>query len=430
MIEALQWACVFAIAAPHVLYPALLWARAAFAPRPFRSEPSAGVDWPPRVDLVIAAHDEAASIGARIANVLALDHPPDRLRLWIASDGSTDETVAIARGFDDPRVHVLDLPRGGKAAALSAAVEASARTPWPAAEPGAAPSTEANGGAEILAFSDANSAWRRDALRELIAPFADPEVGGVAGNQCYAPAGAAEDGSADAIGDAALGERSHWQLDRFMKRWQSRAGNAISATGAIHAIRRELFEPPPPDATDDFTISTGVIARGRRLVFAERAIAVEPPAPAAASEFRRKVRILTRGLRAVAHRRALLNPARTGFYAFELLLQKLWRRLAWIPLAILVLSAPFTPAEAGLAGWIARAAFAGTALGVLGLVSPALARRRPVALATFVVMVNAACAVATWNALRGRRVARWEPERVEPPTGAPAHDAPAGETAP
>jgi len=369
-----------AIAVPFVLHPALVWLRAALAGRPI-----AEGDGTPSVDLVICAHDEAASIAAKLENALALDYPPERLAIWVASDGSGDGTVGIARRFETRGVHVLDLPRTGKAGALAAAVAASGG---------------ATGG-EVLAFSDANSLWRADALRMLVRPFADPRVGGVAGDQRYAGAD-----------DRAHGERTYWSFDRRLKRWQSRAGNTISATGAIYAIRRPLFRAPPPDATDDFMISTEVVARGLRLVFAPEAVAFEPPAAGHGGEFRRKVRILTRGLRAVGHRRALLSPARTGLYAVELLLHKLWRRLVFVPFVVLVAAIPACLAAGGGLALFAAALAAFLVAGVVGLAVPAANRSRPIAVAAYVLMVNAACAVAAFDVLRGHRVARWEPERA------------------
>ncbi len=370
-----------AIAVPFVLYPLLLWLRASLAEAPIVAR-----DWTPSVDLVICAHDEADSIGAKLENALALDYPKQQLAIRVASDGSTDATVEIARRFEPRGVHVLELPRGGKAAALSAAVAASS--------------------GEILAFSDANSMWQPGALKALVRPLADARVGGVAGNQRYAKRGDRPDA------DRAEGERAYWRFDRRLKLWQSRAGNAISATGAIYAVRRSLFEPPPPDATDDFMISTGVIARGYRLVFASDAVAVEPPADGASGEFRRKVRIITRGLRAVAYRRALLDPRRFGLYSAELLVHKLWRRLVFVPLVVLVFAIPACWAEGGWLAGFAAAMTAGLGAGIAGLVCPPLARFRPIGLAAYGLMVNAACAVAAFDAVRGRRVSLWESGRA------------------
>lgn len=390
MIDALVWTATAALGLPFVAYPMVLALRAAWAPRPFTSG-----DVTPSVDLLIAAHDEAASIEARLENALALDYPRDRLTIWVASDGSSDDTVAIARRFEDRGVRVLDLPRGGKAAALIAAVEASS--------------------AEVLAFSDANSHWLPDALRALVAPLADASVGGVAGDQRY------ETNAAHTTESA--GETSYWRFDRRLKRWASRSGNAVSATGAIYAIRRACFEPPPPDATDDFMISTGVIANGLRLVFSEDAVAIEPPSDSQAGEFRRKVRIITRGLRGVWYRRALLDPRNTGLYAFELLVHKLLRRLTWIPLLALVLLAPFAFAAGGLAALPCALAVVGVAAGLIGEWSGARADghgAKALSIARFALRVQTACAVACWNAVRGHRVARWEPERATPRDAEPA----------
>ena len=94
----------------------------------------------------------------------------------------------------------------------------------------------------------------------------------------------------------------------------------VSATGAIYAIRRELFRPVVTGVTDDFITSVQVVDQGRRLVFAEDAVAFEPPARSGGDEFGRKVRIMTRGLRGTILMRELLDPRRHGFYAIQLAL--------------------------------------------------------------------------------------------------------------
>jgi len=381
VIDLVALVALTAIAAPFVLYPFGLFVRALLAP-----DPIAAADHTPDVDLIICAHNEAASIGARLENALGLDYPQGRLTIWLASDGSTDETVPIARTFESRGVKVLDLPRAGKAHALKMAAKASS--------------------SEVLAFSDANSHWEQSALRALMRPLADERVGGVAGNQQY---GKMADQHHH---DASAGERSYWSFDRRLKHWQSQAANTISATGAIYAIRRSLFEAPPADATDDFMISTGVIAAGKRLVFSEDAVAIEPPSEGSTGEFRRKVRIITRGLRAVAYRRALLNPARSGIYAFELLLHKLWRRLTWIPLLVLLIAAPLFWAAGGALAVLSVFVVGGLTVGTVGLIYPRLQRYKLIGMPAYGLMVNAACAVATINALRGHRVSHWDPERA------------------
>ena len=94
-------------------------------------------------------------IAPRIANLRALDYPPERMEVIVACDGSPDDNASRARGAGADVV--LELPRGGKIRAQDAGVE------------------RARG--ELIAFSDANAAWEPDALRRLIAAFADPSVG-------------------------------------------------------------------------------------------------------------------------------------------------------------------------------------------------------------------------------------------------------------
>jgi hypothetical protein len=237
-------------------------------------------------------------------------------------------------------------------------------------------------------------------VRALVAPLADPGVGGVAGDQRYFS------------GRESSGERGYWSLDRLLKRAESRAGNVISATGALYAIRRELFQPPPPGVTDDFALSTGVISQGRRLVFAPDAVAWEPVGASAGAEFARKVRVITRGLNGVLLRRALLNPRRHGFYSLQLLSHKLLRRLMAVPLLLLGATGA-TLARSGRAYRI-TCAIEATILG-LGAAGTLVERRRRcgplLALPAYFLLVNVASLRAAWNVASRRRIESWEPRR-------------------
>jgi cellulose synthase/poly-beta-1,6-N-acetylglucosamine synthase-like glycosyltransferase len=385
----LFWLATAVVVYTYVGFPLLVLLRAKLRPRPH-----ARAEVTPSVSVVIAAHDEEASIGPRVDNLLGLDYPRDRIEFVIASDGSTDRTVAEARRRDDPRVRILDLPRTGKATALNAAVAASR--------------------GEVLVFSDANTAYAPDAIRMLVRSFADATVGGVAGNQVYLPASTSvrpgDDGAATAVG---VGERSYWDFDRLVKDAESLGGSVISATGAMYAIRRELFREVPDGVTDDFVTSTRVIAAGRRLVFEPAAIAYEPVAGSSAREYRRKVRIMTRGLRGVAVARDLLDPARHGFYALQLLTHKVLRRLMAIPLIVIFVTSLFLWDD----GPIYRVALVGQllvyGLGIIGLLlRDRSAGRRPwFAIPSFFLLVNIASLHALWNLLSGRRIDRWQPVR-------------------
>jgi cellulose synthase/poly-beta-1,6-N-acetylglucosamine synthase-like glycosyltransferase len=375
----LFWAAITAIVYTYLLFPLLLAVRGWRRPRPHLE-----AEVTPTVSLILAAHNEAGAIGTKLENALSLDYPRDRLEIIVASDGSDDGTNAIVAAYAGRDVTLLPLPRVGKAAALNAAVAA------------------ANG--EILVFSDANSIYAPDAIRRLVRPFADPAVGGVAGNQQYLKG---------AAGAAAKGEQTYWNFDRLLKEWESRAGNTISATGAIYAIRRSLFQEIAAGVTDDFYTSTGVIAQGYRLVFAPGAIAYEPAAASARQEFGRKVRVISRGLRAVLLRRELLNPQRYGFYALQLWWHKLLRRLVALPLLLLALVSPWLWRRGPFyrAANLAQLAFYGLASAGWLLRDSAWGRLKLLALPFYFCLVNAAALIAAGNLLRGERIEKWKPER-------------------
>jgi len=382
-MSGLAWS--FWIATAIVLYaylgfPLLTWLCSLIWHRPI----AAGAITP-SVSIIVCCHNEERSIAEKLENLLALTYPAGQCQIIIASDGSTDATEDIVARFVDDRVSLLRLPRGGKAAALNAAVAQST--------------------GEILVFSDANSMYAPDAVTRLIAPFADETIGGVAGNQVYR--------RSDNAGAAAAGEMNYWDFDRWMKIWQSRSGNTTSATGAIYAIRRSLFRQVPEGVTDDFVTSTRVIALGRRLVFAQDAICYEPVAGAAKAEFGRKVRVITRGLRGVWEMRELLNPTRFGFYAIQIFSHKVLRRLVVFPLLVMAVTAPLLWSQglgylllvAGELAFVVSAAM-GFGLGSLGRRTPKL-----LSIPLFFCLINAAVLAAVWNLVRGKRIVVWNPHR-------------------
>jgi cellulose synthase/poly-beta-1,6-N-acetylglucosamine synthase-like glycosyltransferase len=394
------WASAAVLGYTYVGFPLLVLVRSRLRPAPYRSD-----DITPTVTLLVAAHNEARSIGAKLDNALALDYPADRLEIVVASDGSDDGTDAIVASYAERGVRLLGLQRVGKAAALDAAADVAT--------------------GEILVFSDANSHYAPDAVRRLVRPFADSSIGGVAGNQRYRPHSASDATTA--------GEQVYWDFDRVLKEAESLAGSTISATGAIYAIRRSLFRGVPVGVTDDFAVSTSVIEQGYRLVFAADAVAWEPVASSGGAEWGRKVRIMTRGFRGVVERRALLDPTRYGFYSVQLASHKVLRRLMGIPLLALAVAAPALWRR----GRIYQLATVGQvtfyALGVAGL---AIGRRGPgrhrlLAAPSFFIMVNAAAMTALWNVVRGRRIDRWDPARSADvtPEQAPPAAAPPGSRA-
>lgn len=345
-------------------------------------------DVTPRVTLVIAAHNEERSASAKIANCLALDYPADQIEVVFASDGSTDATETIVATNGDPRVRLLRLPRQGKIAALDAAVRAAT--------------------GDVLVFSDANTHFEATALRKLVRNFGDPTVGGVCGNLQIRRHSVGRQDSSGA------GESWYWELDKKMKHLQSRCGSIVAADGAIYAIRRSLYSRPEHTAvTDDFAISTAVVARGFRLVYESEAVAWEPSAGRADLEFARKVRIVNRGLRGVMLRRALLDPRRTGFYAVTLFSHKVLRRVASLSLVTLLVSNALLVRQHPLfaATLIAQLAFYGIAAIGWALRRHSSGRSKLLLAPYYYCLANAAAIAGLCSLVTGRRIERWQPQR-------------------
>ncbi len=359
--------------------PAALMVQKRLRPKPIRSAgPPSGV-----VSVVVAAHNEQAHITEILSDLGSQDLPPDvELQIIVGSDGSTDGTVELAESHPVKPV-VLDLSRGGKSSALNAALDQAV--------------------GDIVVFSDANTRLGSDAVATLIQHFGDPEVGGVAGRQDYGDPG-----------KSPTAESEYWVYEGWLKGLESAVGSTVSATGALYAIRRELYQTVPHDVTDDFYISTGVISAGKRLIYEPGAVAWEDPSGTPASEYRRKVRIITTGLTGVWRRRDLLDPRRHGSYSAVFFVHKVMRRLLWIPLT-----------ASGLALFILRrvhpvfvlaslGSMIATALGVIGIAKPdsRLAKSKPVKLLSHFLVVNVAAAHA-WinNPLRSNKYSMWKPER-------------------
>lgn len=340
----------------------------------------------PPISLIIAAYNEERSIARKLENALHLDYPADALEVIVASDGSDDLTNSIVEGYAQRGVRLLALPRKGKLTALNEAVNATSN--------------------EILVFSDANALFDAEVLKHIVQNFADPQVGGVCGNQMYV--------SSRGNDSAAQGERAYWSYDKWLKKLETLTGSIVSADGSVYAIRRKLYRKPESLAvTDDFAISTAVIEQGYRLVFESEAISYEEPAPSAEREFKRKVRIINRGLRGVLLRKKLLNPFRYGFYSLVLFSHKVLRRLAPVFLIIAFITSILLSGNHDFYFAIAAAqsAFYGVAVLSYLVRNTALGRRRVLHLPFFYCLANAAALVAILKLLLGIRIEYWPPQR-------------------
>ncbi len=217
----------------------------------------------PSVTLIVPAYNEEAVIAEKIANVGLIDYPTDKLEVLVASDGSGDNTIEIAKDKACDRIRILDFQaRRGKTSVVNDAVK------------------ECHG--EVLCLCDANVMFQPDALRRLVARLADPEVGAVTGDVRLA----------SEESDFGRGESLYYKFERSLQIGESIVGSTIGVDGGMYVIRKELFKPLQASTIlDDFVISMNVILAGKRVVYEPTAIATENGTPASSIEYRRRVRV-------------------------------------------------------------------------------------------------------------------------------------------
>lgn len=367
------WTAAALLGFTYVGYPLLVMAQARLRPRPV-----ARGDAQPTVTAILTVYDGAGSLARKLDNLLGQDYPPGRLDVVVACDGCSDDSAAIARGYADRGVTVLEFAqRRGKAACLDDAVAAAT--------------------GELLLMVDVRQRLEPDALSRLVACLGDPAVGVAAGELRFEDPDTGFAASVDA----------YWKYEKAIRLAESASGSAIGVSGALYAIRRALFPVVPAGTVlDDVYVPMDVVRRGHRVVLEEGAVAWDRASASSEDERRRKLRTLAGNFQLVALAPWLLlpvaNPAWLRFFSHKLL-----RLLS--PWLLLVLAA----SSLLLAGrhWF----FASTAAGLAGLVVLALAGRMgggvarlfPVRIATAFVHMNLYAAQALFAWLGRRRLHLW-----------------------
>jgi cellulose synthase/poly-beta-1,6-N-acetylglucosamine synthase-like glycosyltransferase len=233
--------------------------------------------------VIIPAYNEERWIDRKIEDTLALDYPPERRQIIVASDGSTDRTVEIAQRYASLGIETRAFPRRqGKQEILNLVVP------------------EAKG--EIIVATDTNCLVDRQALRPLVRHFADPAVACVTGRRI---------GVEQVAAAASLGETLYWRYEAWIKRWESNLHSCLGAQGQLYAVRKPVF-PHVEKVGEDFYIPMKIIAAtGLRVIYEPEAKVYTPAAARLSIEFERKIRAHTSFLITVAILKELLIPGRT-----------------------------------------------------------------------------------------------------------------------
>jgi len=347
-----------------ILYPGFMMLLSRTKPAPRSHLPASDEEEDlPFVSVIFSAHNEEKVIGARLANLSALNYPRDQLRIYAGIDGSTDRTEKIAQDWAliDSRIQVFSrTPCQGKTAMLKTlvgmigqqipdirlpALDLRPQTSPPLRAPNASIvdsarakicglRSEARGpmsNITLYVFTDANTMFEPDALRRLVKPFSDTRVGGVCGRLVLEGKEEGIRRQKSELGipqPKAVGtdEPFYWDIETRLKMSESRLDSCLGANGAIYAIRSRLFPATMPDNTiiDDFVIGMKVREQGSRMVFEPLAVAYEDLPNSILLEWRRRVRIGAGAFQALSLCRACLSP-RYGVFSWAFWSHKVLR---------------------------------------------------------------------------------------------------------
>jgi biofilm PGA synthesis N-glycosyltransferase PgaC len=251
----------------------------------------------PELTMVIAAYNEDQFIHAKIQNTLSLNYPKHKFRIFAVTDGSTDRTPEVVRKFSD--VRLFHTPgRKGKIHAVNRVMK-YVNTP-------------------IVIFSDANTFLNTDAVINIARHYADPQVGGVAGEKrIYKKA---EDNASGA------GEGLYWKYESFLKKKDSEVFSVVGAAGELFSVRTDLYtEPAENIIIEDFYLSLSIAAKGYRFIYEPEACATETASASVAEEWKRKVRICAGAFQSMILLKGLLNPFRYGMLSFQYISHRVLR---------------------------------------------------------------------------------------------------------
>jgi cellulose synthase/poly-beta-1,6-N-acetylglucosamine synthase-like glycosyltransferase len=341
-------------------------------------------EWP-HITIAVPAYNEERRIRSTIESLLAIDYPPDRRQILIASDASSDSTDAIVREFESRGVELLRVEsRGGKTNAENRAASVIR--------------------GEIVVNTDASIRILPHSVKSLVRAFRDPSVGVASGRDISV---------GDEQREGNRGESGYVGYEMWVRSLETSLGSIVGASGCCYAARAEIQRVTlPGDLARDF--ASALIAREMKLraVSVSEATCTVPRTTSLKAEMRRKVRTMAQGLETLWHFRSLMNPFREGAFALMLISHKLSRWLVYLTI-------PLALAGLVLLGVQWPRAFVLLALVIVGWLIGAAALRwpearripLPLALAGFAVASNTAGMLAWLKVLRRQRMPTWEPTR-------------------
>jgi len=309
--ENIFWLCIALLVQVYIFYPWTLRFLLLFK-KHYRVIAITEPEPEKPISIIIAAYNEESVIAEKIQNTLALDYPKDKIEILIGDDGSSDKTAEIVSQFSEVRL-IKKEKNQGKAAMLNDLCKVAK--------------------GEIFLFSDANTMLKKSALKNLMAEFADENVGCVCGQLLL---------KIESDSNLSKIESVYWKSESKLKMLESKFGAVMGSNGALYAIRWELYPELPTHKTvmDDFYITAKILMKNCSCVFCEKALAFENTSASKYGEFKRKVRIGRANFNFLLDFLPLLN-LKYPMRAYMFLSHKLLRWLSPFLLLVLFLCSVF-----------------------------------------------------------------------------------------
>lgn len=368
----------------YILYPVAIWSISLivrYRPPQEKGEPN--------VSVLISAFNEEKVIRERIANLMAQEYDPAKIEILVGSDCSSDSTNEILRElqaqYPEQMRIFLFAKRRGKAAVINDLVKEARH--------------------DILIFTDANTEFTPQAVRQLAEDYTDPKLGGVSGRiHFYESARARKDG---------VEEGNYFEYDSFIKEAEGNCGILIGAFGGFFSIRKMLYRPIPLDraVTDDLFISLSVLSGGYKLYYKPQAVAYEESAHSMEQEYRRKVRYSATNFQTVSFFGDLLFGKRL-LLSYALWSHKVIRWCIPVLLVLMLVVGAILYGQYPALDIVLYAQIAFYASALLGyLLSIAGIRIIVFSLPYYFVVTNIAVLAGLWRFVRGRHTIIWQPSR-------------------
>jgi cellulose synthase/poly-beta-1,6-N-acetylglucosamine synthase-like glycosyltransferase len=297
--------CLLLIGYAHAGYPLLMALLARVRSQPVHADGSL----PAGISIVLSVYNAESRIQDRLRNLLAC-HWPGELEILVFCDGCTDATAEKVTELQDTRLRVICHPQQrGKATALNEAIPAC-RFP-------------------VIILCDARQDFHPDALVRLVRPFSDPQVGAVSGLLEIAPS----------TTGSGQGMDLYWKIERKLREWEGRVDSVIGCTGAIYAIRQDLFLPlHPATLLDDVVVPMNIVVSGHRVLYEPEAVAYDPQTLNPVLEKKRKLRTLAGNYQLMEQFPGWMLPWKNRTW-WQLISHKYLRLVVpWLLLAVLLIS--------------------------------------------------------------------------------------------